>query len=514
MSRRTSQATSRASFKSPPVQRDPNMKETVISFNIKGGQNLSATKDGSEMFLRLSFGSFTAESEYIEAKTEASNVKLAVKEEISGTNTAFYDNLVRFPLTISLLEMLPKEKKQKEDKIICHREVHRDLSPFLKGKRKISESVREVSKEAPNIQVNLEISVSISPELKPEFLEKNRIMTLRLIHASGVPDSWLGSSFNACLPIQKEENETAAVKFSGKAEGAFNTSEKMSLYWSGLKNTTEKIISKENYKLPENGAAPANSDGECPNAIVFSSERKMIMSADDCRAFEARIAKVSNLLPLEISKYFHPFRKDAAKKGKAKPDDGELHNHGIALINLESLLYPGVKTVSGKFKVNPFTQNQLIRAGYGESITASSCNSGTILSMGSTSRNDSSSAGGVSDNRPESRQAAQDALPYKELNSSVFFEISFSRALVDRATLQDLDKNLATLIPMRPKIPRKKYGAEISVEEYKSQITEVAKLVLAEIRAFAPSTKGESFEKSLLYQLNRTGKHAQFHENF
>lgn len=127
-------------------------------------------------------------------------------------------------------------------------------------------------------------------------------MTLRLIHASGVPDSWLGSSFNACLPIQKEENETAAVKFSGKAEGAFNTSEKMSLYWSGLKNTTEKIVSKENYKLPENGAAPANSDGECPNAIVFSSERKMIMSEDDCRAFEARIAKVSNLLPLEISK--------------------------------------------------------------------------------------------------------------------------------------------------------------------------------------------------------------------
>jgi len=115
------------------------------------------------MFLRLSFGSFTAESEYIEAKTEASNVKLAIKEEISGANTAFYDNLVRFPLTISLLEMLPKEKKQKEDKIICHREVHRDLSPFLKGKRKISESVREVSKEAPNIQVNLEISVSISP---------------------------------------------------------------------------------------------------------------------------------------------------------------------------------------------------------------------------------------------------------------------------------------------------------------------------------------------------------------
>ena len=44
MSRRTSQATSRASFKTPPVPRDPNMKETVISFNIKGGQNLSATK--------------------------------------------------------------------------------------------------------------------------------------------------------------------------------------------------------------------------------------------------------------------------------------------------------------------------------------------------------------------------------------------------------------------------------------------------------------------------------------
>ena len=128
-------------------------------------------------------------------------------------------------------------------------------------------------------------------------------MTLRLIHASGVPDSWVGNNYNACLPIQKEENETAAIKFSGKAENAFNTSEKLPLYWSGLKNTSEKIIAKENYKIPEGGEAEeTNADGECPNAIVFTSERKMIMSEDDCRAFEARIAKVSNLLPIEISK--------------------------------------------------------------------------------------------------------------------------------------------------------------------------------------------------------------------
>lgn len=108
----------------------------------------------------------------------------------------------RYPAVISLLECLPKEKKQKEEKILVHASEAVNISDFLTGVEKIERKFSCDSPELPGVKIEIDFSVVISQRLPDEFLQKDhRILSLRLLHAANVPDSWLGSNFNASLPI-------------------------------------------------------------------------------------------------------------------------------------------------------------------------------------------------------------------------------------------------------------------------------------------------------------------------
>jgi len=76
-----------------------------------------------------------------------------------------------------------------------------------------------------------------------------------------------------------------------------------------------------------------------------------------------------------------------------------------------------------------------------------------------------------------------------------------------------LNRELSSIIPSRPPIPRKKYGAQASVEEYRSQIASIARQILSDIREYssASSVPG-SFTSSVMYQMNKNGKYSQYHE--
>ena len=105
-------------------------------------------------------------------------------------------------MVISVLECLPKEKKQKEEKILVHATEAVNISEFLSGAPKIERKFFCESPELPDVKIEIEFLVAISHRLPDEFLQKNhRILTLRLLHAASVPDSWLGSNFNASLPV-------------------------------------------------------------------------------------------------------------------------------------------------------------------------------------------------------------------------------------------------------------------------------------------------------------------------
>lgn len=105
-------------------------------------------------------------------------------------------------------------------------------------------------------------------------------------------------------------------------------------------------------------------------------ERRILMTGEDCTEFENRIARFSPFLPLEISRSKD---NESNKKGKGKADDQDLQNHGISLINLSPLLYPGVSSIKGTFNMKGFTDGALLQAGYASSVAAEVNRSGYVV---------------------------------------------------------------------------------------------------------------------------------------
>ena len=75
---------------------------------------------------------------------------------------------------------------------------------FKKGTRSISKHFSLPSPQLPNMTVEVEVKIEIDRPIDDEFLQKhNRIMTIRVLHAGAIPDSWVGNNYTASIPIPK-----------------------------------------------------------------------------------------------------------------------------------------------------------------------------------------------------------------------------------------------------------------------------------------------------------------------
>ena len=66
---------------------------------------------------------------------------------------------------------------------------------------------------------------------------------------------------------------------------------------------------------------------------------------------------------------------------KGKQEDNELQNHGLAMVNLSPLLYPGVTSVKGPFAVQPYTDQAMLASGFSASVAEEMHRSGSTLQV-------------------------------------------------------------------------------------------------------------------------------------
>ena len=83
--------------------------------------------------LRSQFGAIQHDSGVVAGSLTPADYDLKINSNIIGSGHQFCDHLVRYPLILTLNEILPKDKKQKEDKIISHATFTMDLAAFLSG---------------------------------------------------------------------------------------------------------------------------------------------------------------------------------------------------------------------------------------------------------------------------------------------------------------------------------------------------------------------------------------------
>jgi len=191
-----------------------------------------------------------------------------------------------------------------------------DLAAFLSGVKKLSESFTAQSIELPGQEVSLNVEVEIEKQFEPSFLgEEYRILTIKLINAANIPESWVGNNFTAALPVPRENNETIGVNFIGKSENG-NIDGPVQLNWHSTEGTALPKLGG-NCKI----ASPEDQNGEkithqsTGPMIQWNTERRILMSKTDTDVFQNRIAKFAKYLPVEIARAKEP---EGTKKRKRK----------------------------------------------------------------------------------------------------------------------------------------------------------------------------------------------------
>ena len=87
--------------------------------------------------------------------------------------------------------------------------------------------------------------------------------------------------------------------------------------------------------------------------VAWNTEIRTFLSPNVTSSFLKNLSK-NFLWPVEVGRLAVP----SGGKGKAKDDEG-LSFHALSLIDLSSLLYPGVERVCGAYSILPFNESVL-----------------------------------------------------------------------------------------------------------------------------------------------------------
>ncbi|XP_002122550.2 cilia- and flagella-associated protein 70 [Ciona intestinalis] len=485
------------------------------------------------------------------------------------------DDVASKPLLITVTEVLPKEKKQKEEKSAVLGQCTVDLLPLLlQPESEITNTLilhavpgsplETVTPEFGKVEIDIKISVN-EPLLDGEHLTQSNLFTVRLGSAYSLPDSWSsGSHYNYIVglpvPVTSEKQATVIFQNGALKSSADKEPSKRSAKWYSvpnavsaaqfIPNSQKERVSYEEEKGDFSGKEFSDFRNEAEtekNRISWDVEKRCYLDPDAKAEFQNKISQ-TRYWPVEVMRNVPSQSKVPAaagsKKDKNAPaeDDGHISFHGVVYVDLAPLLYPGVCSVAGAFAVHPFNESELKEKTKRTSAVAediarvqSSTSRGTGSSPvlkgkgtkeGSTAVSKKGSAVKHAESTAEvdgSQQTNTDSLAYTESRSYLYLEFTLARPFVPRREPEELAAMVREYIPPRPAFKRAVGGAAKAVEDYHAQLASVASMVLDEFREMFGEEIGDDAlnqteakrrerKKQLMYQLNSSGKYFAFKE--
>ncbi|XP_025773846.1 cilia- and flagella-associated protein 70 isoform X2 [Puma concolor] len=427
------------------------------------------------------------------------------------------DDLAHKPVFLTMTEVLPKEKKQKDEKTLILGQAVVDLLPLLEGPLQnymVGLQVPSVGeKDYPILFKNgtLKIGGEREPVPRPK---KWPIANILAPGANDIPNAFIVGG-----PYEEEEGE-------------LNHPEDRE-----FRNQAECIKKRITWDL----------ESRCyldPPAVV-SFQKRIV----DCRFWPVEITRV----PLTT------VPKGKAAKFDKTDDESQLSFHGVAYVNMVPLLYPGVKRIRGAFHVYPYldstvyektkclfslfrdTGHHLIqnnKIGGINSPLSKLVVSKNLKEDKAVKEKDIEGRPRPGDMQAPSIKSQSSDTPlefepslshnpegqqYVEAGTYIVLEIQLDKALVPKRMPEELARRVKDMIPPRPPLTRRTGGAQKAVSDYHMQIKNISRAILDEyhrmfgkqVAKLGSDMDSETLEEQkcqLNYELNCSGKYFAFKE--
>ncbi|XP_006887628.1 PREDICTED: tetratricopeptide repeat protein 18-like [Elephantulus edwardii] len=302
--------------------------------------------------------------------------------EFNPEGGATLDDIAHKPVLLTMTEVLPKEKKQKDEKILVLGQAVVDLLPLLEGESSfeamiplhpVPGSPLEIVRPGGK-QCSLEVKVFVSePLLTSAQILGSNLLRVTLEAAYSVPESFVlaGPQQNYMVGLQIPSTgekdspilfKNGTLKVGGEREPLPRPKKWpiANILAPGANNIPDAFIVGGPYE-EEEGELNRPEDREFRNQaecikkrIVWDLETRCYLDPSAVVSFQKRIADC-RLWPVEMTRV--PLI--AAAKGKGgkadkSDDDSPLSYHGVAYVNMVPLLYPGVNRIRGAFHVYPY----------------------------------------------------------------------------------------------------------------------------------------------------------------
>ncbi|XP_054067018.1 cilia- and flagella-associated protein 70 isoform X9 [Rissa tridactyla] len=486
------------------------------------------------------------------------------------------------PVLLTVIEVLQKEKKQKEKTVPLGQAVV-DLLPLLQGQCsfKVSAPLYAVPPSPleslhPEAKGGLEVTVCTEePLLSAAQLSNGNLLSVTLEAAYSVPEAFLPSgpphNYMACLQVpaagEKEFPllfKNGILKLAGEKE-PFPRPKKWSLaniMAPGALNIPESFIVGGPYE-DEDGELNKREDrefriqAESMKRIVWDMEKRCYLDPAAVVTLQKRITQCQ-YWPVEVCRMtVAPASKGKTSEADKGDEDKQIFFHGVAYINMEPLLCPGVKQIRGAFRVFTYQDNKVFEKTKCQHSVFRDLRTqlhltkegpwtpgiSTSLSKAFPSKTQKEDKEKITKDKDSNRRMSSvpkirlsdasleaenitnlslEEQPYVEAGTFLMMEIKLDKALVPRRLREDLTRRVEQMIPPRPPLPPRTDGAKKAVEDYHNRVTSIAVSILSECRelfgkqlpdggATDPQTLEEQ-KRQLNFELNKSGKYFAFKE--
>ncbi|XP_073414691.1 cilia- and flagella-associated protein 70 isoform X2 [Dendrobates tinctorius] len=308
--------------------------------------------------------------------------------DIGGDGPHSLDDVAHKPVLLTVIEILPKEKKQKEEKASVLGQSAVDLLPLLRGECNFTVTVplhpvqgSPLETAHPDAKPSLEVAVSVpAPLLTEPQISQGNLLRVTMEAAYCVPESWApgGPQHNyvASLQLPSVGEGVSTLIFSNGVLKGGGESEPVSrrkrwpmsgISAPGAQHIPESFILSGPYE-EEDGEMNRKEDREFrteaethKKKVTWDMERRCCLDQSAVTSLQKRIAEC-RYWPVEI------MRAPYSPAGKSKPGKAEKHGddeavvsfHGVAYINMVPLLYPGVRRLRGAYRVLAYQDAEVL----------------------------------------------------------------------------------------------------------------------------------------------------------